>query len=609
MDDRHTQKHFPYRCGTVQTLFTMADSFNSFSDSSSMSLKTFPNGTPLPKENTNDISISSFNLLAPLYIRPIDTRTGKVQPFASFDWIPEKDSCEILGDAIRLPKLLKRLQSCGSDFICVQELQLESGDNGHSYNNGLADRNQVRNRCSRIEDSDPVYQDTINNRTYVLPEWISPLVTNNTSETTDSNDNCVYCVTLADQTELQKMGDRNKRVLQTNAAVTNAIFYRSDKWRPISSDCLTGSTTNCVMQAFLPVESDEQIINMAKQPEPIVIVSIHLDARSEEKRVQQLQRCLELSKKCSENYTPSIIIAGDYNCELFRGSCVNRFLDCRYDVGESTNDPHDDKPTIQEMQNECAKALRLPSKSFPDENQMKSWIDLCDKVSSFVKDNCLVLNRIDTGTTRVAYNHDDEMADETIDDKAGTKEGVAERKMEQWHLDHIIYTPLTLNAVSKWSTLEDDAHSATVGLPNVNVPTDHLPIAASFHVQPHPRVNDTARSRLISKVTDLEQRQRNHLNILQTDLDRIRAELEIKYTTNDNENGDVSHKTKKSKKKSAPEIIEHIRHSRAVKKDLKAKHQSERQVFIENLSVLERMEMQNFLKGMSCRSWAENQRS
>ena len=76
------------------------------------------------------MSVASFNLLAPLYVRPVDQRTGKVQPFASFDWISDEDSDVVLGDGHRLPKLLRALRACGADFICVQELQLEREEEG-----------------------------------------------------------------------------------------------------------------------------------------------------------------------------------------------------------------------------------------------------------------------------------------------------------------------------------------------------------------------------------------------------------------------------------------------------------------------------------------------
>ena len=86
---------------------------------------TIPHGTPLDAPSGHDtISVASFNLLAPLYIRPIDQRTNKVQPFAAFEWISEEDSDRLLGDECRLPRLLQSMQACRGDFICVQEPHL-----------------------------------------------------------------------------------------------------------------------------------------------------------------------------------------------------------------------------------------------------------------------------------------------------------------------------------------------------------------------------------------------------------------------------------------------------------------------------------------------------
>ena len=556
---------------------------------------THPNGTPFPIQNRdNIISISSFNLLAPLYIRPVDTRTGKIQPFASFDWISEEDSDQILGDAIRLPKLLTRLQSCGSDFICVQELQLEKGVR-ECDSSGIFSKNS-RGKRSRKEDCDV---GKIDNSSYVLPEWISPLVANNPSMKT--GDSTVYSVILPEQSELQKMGERNQRVLQMDAAVTNAIFYRSDKWKSVPSTCSNGSTTNCVMQGFVPIQSESGQNKDNQLSDPIVVVSIHLDARSEEKRVQQLQRCLELCAKSSEKYIPSMIIAGDYNCELFRGSCIYEFLNNASDEHGSSRK----STTAQDMQNECAKALRLPSNFIPTEGQMKSWTDLCRNVSDFVTDNCLILKRINTGTTRVAYNHDDEMADGEIIATTCTAEEVKQREMEQWHLDHIMYTSLTLEMMAKWSTLEDDAYSTRVGLPNIKVPTDHLPIAAAFQLRPHPRLSEEVRARIFSSVKNLEERHAAELETLGSRLDRTRIELEEKHSRKNEGIVDESRKTKKSKKRPPPDIIEHIRNSRAAKKELKEKHKTERNAIIQDLGVLERMELQGYMNGLCCRKWAE----
>lgn len=71
-------------------------------------------GTPLVTSCSDDISISSFNLLAPLYIRPIDQRTGEVQAFAAFEWVKDDD---LLRNETRLPRLLDCLQQCETDFI------------------------------------------------------------------------------------------------------------------------------------------------------------------------------------------------------------------------------------------------------------------------------------------------------------------------------------------------------------------------------------------------------------------------------------------------------------------------------------------------------------
>ena len=46
--------------------------------------------SPLPK-GTRTITVASYNLLAPVYVRPIDKRTGCVQPFAAFAWVPDAE--------------------------------------------------------------------------------------------------------------------------------------------------------------------------------------------------------------------------------------------------------------------------------------------------------------------------------------------------------------------------------------------------------------------------------------------------------------------------------------------------------------------------------------
>ena len=55
------------------------------------------------------ISFLGYNLLAPIYVRPIDARTGSVQEFAAFPWAEPAD--EVLQWSVRWPRML---QNCGN---------------------------------------------------------------------------------------------------------------------------------------------------------------------------------------------------------------------------------------------------------------------------------------------------------------------------------------------------------------------------------------------------------------------------------------------------------------------------------------------------------------
>ena len=58
-------------------------------------------GTPLLAQGQPLLSVLSYNLLAPLYVRPVDRRTGGVQSFAAFEWASDA----ALDWATRQPKL------------------------------------------------------------------------------------------------------------------------------------------------------------------------------------------------------------------------------------------------------------------------------------------------------------------------------------------------------------------------------------------------------------------------------------------------------------------------------------------------------------------------
>lgn len=67
--------------------------------------------------------VLSYNLLAPAFVRPIDLRTGAVQPFAAFQWVKEAQlgkSWLLLGQEdldweARQKKILEQLRSWRAD--------------------------------------------------------------------------------------------------------------------------------------------------------------------------------------------------------------------------------------------------------------------------------------------------------------------------------------------------------------------------------------------------------------------------------------------------------------------------------------------------------------
>lgn len=494
-----------------------------------------PYGTPLVATTCSPdvISISSFNLLAPLYIRPIDQRTGEVQPFAAFEWVKDDD---LIRSETRLPRLLECLQNCGTDFICVQELQLETVEGNHA----------------------------------VLPVWIKPLMSR-------------YQIILPSQEQLTKISKRNQRVLLTDVAVTNAIFYKSSRWVPVSrikTNDDNDNTTTCTTQAFRSVDEDVA---------SIVVSSLHLDASREDKRCSQIQRCLRQTLAFSSNNSHSLplIMAGDYNCELSSGSCVNAFL---------TNSNSDKDGSIEcyksEMdQNkirECAASLRIPL-SLVSSDQIKEWHSLYEDVENYVYDYCWQLRRLNTGYTRAALDHD-----KTNDNSSQS----SHLCLKLWKLDHFVYTSNTLEPIQFWSTLEDDESSVTTGLPNERVPTDHLPLAAIFKRNSYPQLDEGLRIQLLKSLNDLESNQDNATRDMNAAMDEEKIKLEDKLRRQGETNT----------KKPPPEMVQHIRTSRSLKKRLKQTQAEERQQFVSGRCVLERMELQHAL-GITCKEWIEKGRA
>jgi len=179
-------------------------------------------------------------------------------------------------------------------------------------------------------------------RRFVLPKWIAPLTGKCSGGVyDDENDDGPYGVVLPPQAELEKIAERNRRVLLADAAITSAIFYKSGRWDPVVAAPGGGTmttTTTCVAGAFRERvggcggddddddvdddNDDDDDAGGTEDPPVVVITSVHLDARSEERRVRQLRDCLENSLSAFSDaspYPPPCVIAGDCNCELLDG--------------------------------------------------------------------------------------------------------------------------------------------------------------------------------------------------------------------------------------------------------------------------------------------------
>ncbi|CAK9112061.1 unnamed protein product, partial [Durusdinium trenchii] len=234
------------------------------------------------------VSVLSYNLLAPAFVRPVDLRTGEIQPFAAFQWASEED----LDWETRKRKLLEQLRSWHADVVCLQEVQFHTEPDG----------------------------------SFSLPEWIEELEG--------------YTACLPGDKYLTQIADRNERVLANRVAVGCALLFRSDRLVRSSREEAGGdpNTLVCACLEGRP-ESDLRCL------ESTAFFSVHLDAQSEEKRVDQLRKCLDKARALG---TRDAIFAGDFNTECLPGSCVRAFIS-------------PEQPSDADMLRECASALRIAS--------------------------------------------------------------------------------------------------------------------------------------------------------------------------------------------------------------------------------------------------------
>jgi len=586
----------------------------------------------------NFLSVVSYNLLAPLYVRSLDQRTGQIQPFAAFEWVLDNN---ILDWDLRKQRLLHDLQHCGADVICLQELQLEK-------------RQQKEPTAPQQNGNDGVE--------WGMPAWIQPLLVsddgidnsnnsnssssssssshqdNNSSSSSqaDSSSKKLYRAVLPVQSELSKIAERNQRVLGVEAAVTVAVLVKnSDSSSAFSWDIFglptdpelhhihsNNTVSVCLKQHRRRQDHTNKSSNNnnTKNPEhdeddeeepPIVVVtSVHLDAKDETKRVAQLSKSFQSSRTMLDKYNNNnnnnnkiqtekeqssssprlpltMILAGDYNVEFQPGSCLKSFLH------QAQNEQENDDVVLQHA---CTQAHRFFEKD--KVLALDEWKELHQKVKNVLFDYCTPpLQRVDTGPTRCA--HDDEDDQDSSNDSALAS---AQKRMANWKLDHFLYTMDRLKPVAQWSTLEDDAESCKLGLPNHRHATsDHLPIACVFEfVERRGRLVQSKKAQLSQTLQTLVEAHQSALTALKQEMEHERQAIDdslaasrlaqnttngestVKEEEEDDHDGNKEQK-KRRKGKPSPEIVAFLRKSRALTKELLQQQLSERQEFIKKI--------------------------
>eukprot|EP00967_Tisochrysis_lutea_P076181 scaffold102944_cov31-Tisochrysis_lutea.AAC.1 len=496
-------------------------------------------GTPL---RMGGVSVLSYNLLAPLYVRPIDQRTGAIQAFAAFEWA----EASALAWDTRQPALLKELEESGADLICLQEVQFEKGGDGN----------------------------------FALPDWLRLPG---------------YEVRVPPPAKLHDIAARNLRVLSCEAAVGNALLWRADRLMeaaPRGAPAVLRKDGKKKKKkaggnnggSASPREQSVQRVGCLLRGvpggelelmSPLAVFSVHLDATSEEKRVKQLSGCLECARALG---TREVIIAGDMNTPMLRGSAVRAMT-----LGEERIEGClEEEPTEQEVLAECIAALRLKSDgpasgdpaddepsvigeqdndigtfgSLPSEAQLAAWQELRESAARVRRDTRIHLTRVPTHGTRAAWDH-----------------GASCGPCVAWALDHILYTSSSLRLTHYWATLESDTECLEIGLPNQRCPSDHLPVGASFAPHSRPALDESGIAKLKSRVNELEERQSSVWTALQEQLEHEKAAAEAEAGIEPETASNPS-----AKRNRPPDaIVNFIRRRREVERQAKAELKAERQ--------------------------------
>ena len=357
-----------------------------------------------------------------------------------------------------------------------------------------------------------------------------------------------------------------------NACRLEQVFLPGEEQeQPSSKQVISrGSTNSSILTVCLRGKNGSPLQDILG---PTVFASTHLDAMNEDQRVRQLDSILAATRAFG---TRSCVVAGDMNTECRIGSAVSSMVAPAEELRAVS---------AQEVTAELVSALRIDAGSPPPSpEQIAEWAALRTAAQASRIRHRVDFLRVPTGPTRAAHSYD------------GSK------TMETWKLDHVFFDHSTLELKSLWETLESDDFSSKAGLPNINCPSDHIPIAAVFRprLAATPADADAASATAASHVEAWkawEQGYASEVAQLKCELDAQQAALEERLGLNQpssDAEGSSEKKKKGKKRKAKPpqEMIDFLGNRRRLLREKSKGHDELRAQRIAGLSdtVLDHLE-------------------
>lgn len=403
------------------------------------------------RTSAEEFVVGSYNLLAQLYVRPIDKRLGQVQPFAAFEWCAD-DALRWESRRERLVRQVRDLsEAC--DAVCFQEVEFDS-------------------------DGSPA-------------SWLV--------EAIEAGGMHVACKPTSH--DLTRIAERNQRVLDVRRAVGTLIASRvAVRWSAVAS-------------------SNALLVGLGNG---WVVAGVHMDARSEAKRIDTASRVVEIARWFEGPFV-KLIAAGDWNAEFKIGSALRALID-------------DTDPSPAEIEGE-----RVRTRFDGNEDEWQLLVESARESRRKVR---IELTRVDTGATRAGY-------DET-------------KTMTSWALDHILYSQRTVRATRRLATLESDPEALRTGVPNSRHPSDHFPVAAAFTpLAPQDRARSEA------------------ANALETELDALLAEEAADRALTTAQMEAACGPLPGKKQRLTPSEVARVRARRRLDAECKARAKERRQAFVD----------------------------